>query len=47
MFIFLTCIFNRISFYIGNYIKLRRERDRFELIIRKIEERLKCQKNIQ
>ena len=44
MFIFLTCIVNRIFFYIGKYIKLRRERDEFDLIIRKIEERLNVRK---
>lgn len=46
-FVFLTYIFDRICFCIGKYIELRRERQKFELIIQKIEENLKCQKNIQ
>lgn len=47
IFIFLTYIFDRICFCIGKYIELRRERQKLELIIRKIEENLKCQKNIR
>ena len=47
IFILLTYIFNRICFFLGKYIALRRERERFELIIRKIEQQLQCQKNIQ
>ena len=47
IFILLTYVFNRICFFIGMYIEVRRERERFELVIRKIEQQLQCQKNIQ
>ena len=47
IFILLTYVFNRICFFIGKYIEVRRERERFELVIRKIEQQLQCQKNIQ
>ena len=36
-----------IIYYIGKYRELRKERERFELIIQKIEDNLRCQKNIQ
>ena len=44
-FIFLTFIFDRIFSFINSYIELKNERQKFELIIRKIEK--KCQENIQ
>ena len=47
IFIFVTCLFDRICFFLGKYIELRRERQKFELIIQKIEDNLKCQKNIR
>ena len=36
-FIFLTYVFDRIFCLINNYIELRKEKQRFELIIQKIE----------
>ena len=51
IFVVVTFTFDRICsyiiYYIGKYRELRKERERFELIIQKIEDNLKCQKNIQ
>ena len=46
-FIVFTFVVNQIYICIGKYITLRRERKKFELIIQKIEDNLKCQKDIQ
>ena len=40
-FIFLTYIFDRITSFIRGYIELRKERQRFELIIQKIEKNVR------
>ena len=51
IFIVVTFTFHRICsyiiYYLGKYRELRKERERFELIIQKIEDNLRCQKNIQ
>ena len=51
IFIVVTFTFDRICsyiiYYLGKYRELRKERERFELIIQKIEDNLRCQKNIQ
>ena len=47
IFILLIYVVDQICFFLGKYIELRREREKFELIIRKIERQLQCQKNIQ
>ena len=51
IFVVVTFTFDRICsyiiYYIGKYRELRKERERFELIIQKIEDNLRCQKNIQ
>ena len=47
IFIFMTFVIDKIFFYVGKYRELRRERERFELIIQKIEDNLKCQKDIR
>ena len=40
-FTFLTYIFDRITSFIRGYIELRKERQRFELIIQKIEKNVR------
>ena len=51
IFIVVTFTFDRICsyiiYYLGKYRELRKESERFELIIQKIEDNLRCQKNIQ